>query len=145
MRYIPKFLVAAVIVGAFAAPGSALADSAYHTERLEFEPVTVSETGSGMVVNIHPNGPVIGALERYQLKKAQPNTEYDVWLVVAGADFLQTATILTDRHGNGHAKAGFSAADLAPFSGAVLPVQWVLRTDDINDAYTTEVTIVTLD
>ncbi len=145
MRYIPKFLVAAVIVGAFAAPGSALADSAYHTERLAFEPVTVSETGSGMVVNIHPNGPVIGALERYQLKNAQPNTEYDVWLVVAGVDFLQTATILTDRHGNGHAQAGFSAADLAPFSGAVVPVQWVLRTDDTYDAYTTDVTIVTLD
>lgn len=145
MRYIPKFLVAAVIVGALAASGSALADSAYHTERLAFEPVTGSETGSGMVVNIHPNGPVIGALERYQLKNAQPNTEYDVWLVVAGGDFLQTATILTDRRGNGHAKAGFSAADLAPFSGAVVPVQWVLRTDDINDAYATDVTIVTLD
>lgn len=145
MRFIPKFLVAAVVVGAFAAPGSALADSAYKTERLEFEPVTVSETGSGMVVNIHPNGPVIGALERYQLKNAQPNTKYDVWLVVAGRDFTQTATIFTDRHGNGHSKAGFSADDLAPFSGFELPVQWVLRTDDFNDAYTTGVTIVTLD
>lgn len=144
MRYVPNFLVAAVVVGALAAPGSALADSAYHTERLAFEPVTGSETGSGMVVNIHANGPEIGALERYQLKNAQPNTEYEVWLVVAGEDFMPTATIVTDRHGNGHAKAGFSAADLAPFSGAVLPVQWVLRSGD-GDAYATDVTTVTLD
>lgn len=144
MRYIPNFLVAAVIVGAVAAPGSALADSAYHTERLALAPVTGAEAGSGMVVNIHANGPEIGALERYQLKKAQPNAEYQVWLVVAGDDFMQTATIRTDRHGNGHAQAGFSAADLAPFSGLVVPVQWVLRTNG-NDAYETRITTVTLD
>jgi hypothetical protein len=124
-------------------PGVAAADGAYHSERLELAPVG-GETGSGMVVNIHPNGPVNGALERYQLQKAMPNTDYHVWIQVAGDDFVQTATITTDEHGNGHAKAGFSAADLAPFSGAVLPVNWVLRTD-AGDAYRTDVTVVTLD
>jgi hypothetical protein len=125
-------------------PGMAIADSAYHTERLELTPVVAGETGSGMVVNIHPNGPVNGALERYQLQKAMPNTAYQVWIQVAGEDFIQTSTLTTDRHGNGQAQAGLSAADLAPFSGAVLLVNWVLRTE-AGDAYRTDVTVVTLD
>jgi hypothetical protein len=138
--------VAALVAGIVAfLPGTAGADSVYHTERLVFAPAEDSgESGSGMVVNIHPNGPVNGALERYQLKEATPNTDYDVWIVVAGDDFAQTATISTDRHGNGHAKAGFSADELAGFSGAVLPVQWVLRSE-AGDAYRTEITTVTLD
>ena len=138
-------LMAAAVVVAFllAGHGTAQADSVYHTERLEFTPTGV-ETGSGQVVNIHANGPVVGALERYQLKKAMPNTTYVVWLVVGGADFLPTATIETDRHGNGQAKARFSADDLAPFSGAVLPVKWELRVEGIT-AYETATTIVTLD
>lgn len=122
---------------------TARADSAYHTERLELMPMGV-ETGGGQVVNIHPNGPVVGAQERYQLKKAMPNTSYDVWLVVGGADFMITATIETDAHGNGHGKARFSAVDLAPFSGAVLPVKWELRIGEVV-AYETATTIVTID
>lgn len=125
--------------------GIAGADAVYHTERLELMPAAGSgETGSGMVVNIHPNGPVVGAEERYQIKKAEPHTEYAVWLVVNGGDFVQTATIVTDRNGNGHAKAGFSAADLAPFSGFTLQVKWELRVEGAV-AYETEVTTVTLD
>lgn len=122
---------------------TARADSAYHTERLELAP-TGAETGAGQVVNIHPNGPVVGAQERYQLRKATPNTSYDVWLVVGGADFMVTATIETDAHGNGHGKARFSADDLAPFSGAVLPVKWELRIGEVV-AYETATTIVTID
>lgn len=125
--------------------GLAEADAVYHTERLGLTPVGgAGEAGSGMVVNIHANGPVVGAMERYQLKNARPDTAYVVWLVVDGADFMPTATIETDRNGDGHAKARFSAADLEPFSGAVLPVKWVLRTNGV-DVYETEVTVVTLD
>lgn len=123
--------------------GTAQADSAYHTERLELTAVG-AETGSGQVINIHPNGPVVGAQERYQLKKAMPNSIYEVWLVVGGADFMVTATIETDPHGNGHGKARFSAADLEPFSGAVLPVKWELRIGGVV-AYETATTIVTID
>lgn len=133
-------VVASVLLVGFQ---TARADSAYHTERLELTPVG-PETGSGQVINIHANGPVVGALERYQIKKAMPNTSYDVWLVVGGEDFEVTATIETDAHGNGHAKARFSAADLAPFSGAVLPVRWELRIGEVV-AYETATTIVTID
>ena len=123
--------------------GTAQADSAYHTERLELTPLG-DETGSGQVINIHANGPVVGALERYQLKKAMPNTSYDVWLVVGGEDFEVTATIETDAHGNGHGSARFSADELEPFSGAVLPVKWELRINGIV-AYEKTTTIVTID
>ena len=126
--------------------GTANADRVYHTERLELTPVEGSnETGSGMVVNIHPNGPIVGAQERYQLRNATPNTEYEVWIVIGGSDFIQTATIHTDRHGNGHAKARFSAEDLAPFSGAVIPgLKWVLRSGGA-DVYETPETTVSID
>ena len=122
------------------------ADSVYHTERLELTPVDGSgETGSGMVVNIHPNGPIVGAQERYQLRDAMPNTDYVVWIVIGGGDFLPTATIHTDRHGNGHAKARFSAEELAPFSGAVIPgVKWVLRSGG-DDVYETPETTISID
>jgi hypothetical protein len=124
----------------------ASADRVYHTERLELAPVEGSdEAGSGMVVNIHPNGPVVGALERYRLRNAAPHTEYVVWIVIGGQDFIPTATLHTDRHGNGHARARFSAEELAPFSGAVIPgLKWVLRSDGA-DAYETPETTVSLD
>jgi hypothetical protein len=125
---------------------SANADRVYHTERLELAPVAGSdEAGSGMVVNIHPNGPVVGAQERYQLRNATPHTEYVVWIVIGNQDFMATATLHTDRHGNGHAKARFSAEDLAPFSGAVIPgLKWVLRSGSA-DAYETPETTVSID
>ena len=133
-------LVAAFLLVGY---GTAHADSVYHTERLELTPVG-GEAGSGQVVNIHANGPVVGALERYQLKKAMPNASYEVWLVVGGEDFEITATIETDRHGNGHAKARFSADDLAPFAGLMFPVKWELRLGGVV-AYETNTTMVTLD
>jgi hypothetical protein len=125
---------------------SANADRVYHTERLELAPVDGSdEAGSGMVVNIHPNGPVVGAQERYHLRNATPHTEYVVWIVIGDQDFIATATLHTDRHGNGHAKARFSAEDLAPFSGAVIPgLKWVLRSGRA-DAYETPETTVSID
>lgn len=137
------FMAVLVVSTLLVGYGTAQADSVYHTERLELSPLG-AETGSGQVVNIHANGPVVGALERYQLKKAMPNSSYEVWLVVGGEDFEVTATIETDAHGNGHGSARFSAEELAPFSGAVLPVKWELRVNGVV-AYETTTTIVTID
>ncbi len=81
-----------VFVGAFALlltlSTSVVADQVYHSERLPF---TLTDAGafvghpelrSGQVVNIHPNGPVNGALERYMINGAKPNTSYQVVLQV---------------------------------------------------------------
>jgi hypothetical protein len=57
---------------------------------------------------------------------------------------MVTASIETDSRGNGHGKARFSAADLEPFAGAVLPVKWELRIGGVV-AYETATTTVTID
>jgi hypothetical protein len=52
------------------------------------------------------------------------------------------AALRTDRHGHGHAKGRFSAEDLAPFSGAVIPrLKWVLRSDRADPYETRETTV----
>lgn len=136
-------VVLGMAIGVTAQP--VVADRVYHTERLELAPLVALEDGQGQVVNIHANGPVIGALERYQMVGATPSTDYEVWIDFCGAGpFIQTTTLSTDKHGNGHAKAGFSAEDLAPFSGATVEIQWVLRTGGA-DAYATPCTTVVID
>ena len=103
--------------------GAAAADGVYHSERLSFSG-GADPAFHGQVVNIHPNGPVNGALERYQVVRAEPSTDYEVWIQFCEgadfADFMQTAVLATDLRGNGRASAAFSAADLVPFSGATL-------------------------
>jgi hypothetical protein len=85
MRRLSAFLGTAVILVAGAGPVAA--DAAYRTERLEL----VAESGAqgdGFIVNIHPNGPQVFALERYALRGALPRTTYDVTLVIDGAQAL---------------------------------------------------------
>ena len=136
-------------LGAVAALGLATlgsADQVYHSERLDLAPLAAQE-GTGQVVNIHANGPVIGALERYHLRGAEEGA-YEVWIQVCGegsfTDFVQTAVLETDAQGKGHAQGFFSAADLEPLSGAVVNIRWVLRLEGI-DEYATECTTVTID
>jgi hypothetical protein len=127
--------------------GAAAADGVYHSERLSFA-VGSDPAFQGQVVNIHANGPVNGALERYQVVRAEPSTEYEVWIQLCdGADFtdfIPTAVLSTDMRGNGHASAAFTAADLAPFSGETVIIRWVLRLD-AADVYATPCTTVTID
>lgn len=136
-----------VAIAVLATGGAAAADSVYHSERLSFAGGS-NPAFHGQVVNIHPNGPVNGALERYQVVRAEPSTDYEVWIqfctVVGFDDFTRTAVLNTDRRGNGHASAGFSAADLVPFSGATVAIRWVLRSD-AADVYATPCTTVTID
>ena len=125
---------------------TASGDAVYRSERLAFE--GGSPAFHGQVVNIHANGPVVGALERYQVVRAAPDTAYEVWIQTCdGGDtftnFLMTASLVTNGHGNGHAKARFSADDLAPFSGAVIDIRWVLRDGGVE--YWTSCTTVTID
>jgi hypothetical protein len=138
-------ILAAIAI--LATGGPAAADGVYHSERLSFSGGS-DPAFHGQVVNIHPNGPVNGALERYQVVQAEPSTDYEVWIQfctdVEFEDFMQTAVLNTDRRGNGHASAGFSAADLAPFSGATVIIRWVLRSD-AADVYATPCTTVTID
>jgi hypothetical protein len=136
-----------VAIAILATGGPAAADGVYHSERLSFGGGS-DPAFHGQVVNIHPNGPVNGALERYQVVRAGPSTDYEVWIQfctdVGFEDFTQTAVLNTDQRGNGHASAVFSAADLVPFSGATVTIRWVLRSD-AADVYATPCTTVTID
>ena len=146
MKALRRSLILAM-VAIVATGGVAAADSAYHSERLSFAGGS-DPAFHGQVVNIHANGPVNGALERYQVVRAAPSTDYEVWIQfcdgVGFADFTQTAVLATDARGTGHASAAFSAADLEPFSGATVVIRWVLRVD-ATDVYATSCTTVAID
>ena len=71
MRRILVFSATVVLAATFV--GIAVADSVYHTERLELRGVG-GAPGGGMVVNIHPNGPNVYAHEIYTLRHAVPGT-----------------------------------------------------------------------
>ena len=146
MKVLRRVLMLAVVVF-LGTGGPVAADAVYHTERLPF----VGESNSqfhGQVLNIHPNGPVNGAIERYQVVGAEPSTEYAVWIQVCDdgdfVDFLQTTELTTNRQGNGHGSFRLSAEALGPFHGLVLVIRWTLQTDG-EVVYATPCTTVTID
>ena len=98
-----------------ASAGTVAADAVYHTERLVLEPVA-GAAGSGMVVNIHPNGPKVFAAERYGLREAAANATYTVWLVIDASNLAcdfdglvipMAAALTTNAAGNGTTPADF--------------------------------------
>src|SRR5436190_15849360 len=64
MRHFFGLIIVAVLAATLAAAASA--DSAYHTERLDLHGLN-GAPGGGMVVNVHPNGPIVYAHEVYTL------------------------------------------------------------------------------
>ena len=62
----------------------------------------------------------------------------------AFTDFKRTTGLVTNRQGDGHAQAKFTAAQLAPFSGATVSIRWVLKSGG-PIAYTTACMTVTID
>ena len=134
-----------------------VADHAFHSQRLSFALTTFGalaghpELRSGQVVDIHANGPQVGALERYMINGAKPNTSYQVVLHVfdggcAGApvSLIPTATLGTDAKGNAQGQAVFSPEQLAPFAGMVFGIYWTLVGDDLI-AYQTPCIVVAID
>jgi hypothetical protein len=156
MRTIVLVSIAASIL-ALTAATAALADQAYHSERLDFELTADGDAAghpelrAGHVVNIHPNGPVNGALERYMVTGAMPSASYDVVLEAfgggCGGDSLfamVTATLHTNANGAAHADLTLTPPDLAPLSGATVGAQWTLHAGGV-DAYQTSCTTVVID
>ena len=132
--------------------GPVAADQVYHTERLALVPVG-SAAGSGMVVNIHPNGPQRYAIEQYQLRHADAGAVYQVWLHLylgandcsgAPAASLPTAQIRTNTRGNGTAQLVLTPGDVAGLRGLSFPISWSV-TQGGTTTHVTGCTIVTLD
>ena len=137
------------------------ADAVYHTERLTLNAVG-GAAGTGMVVNVHPNGPNRYAIENYQLRHADPNATYKVWLNLYigsancnGAPFgsMETAQIHTNGAGNGTGQLVLTPENIAAaglVSGMRFPINWTVTQEDPlthEDIRTHETlcTIVTLD
>ena len=138
--------------------GTAAADQNYRTQKY---PVTAVDAPAarGSVINIHANGPVIYGLERYSLVGAEPSMTYQVTLtiyadpkcttpVVVGGQPLAfpTALLTTNAVGNGHAKAVFSAQQVAPLVPVKTTVagEWTFSDAD-GVAYTTGCRLIDLD
>ena len=107
------------------------ADQLFHSKRLDFwltadgEAAGHPELRSGHVVDIHPNGPVNGALERYMINGAAPNSSYQVVLQVfslggrgPASPPLSTALLETNAQGNAHSQWRFGRAETDGFSGS---------------------------
>lgn len=112
-------MLAWLVAGAalIAAPG-AFADQVFHTSHAAVHSVAGAPLKSGFVNDIHTNGAVNSAREVYQLNGAQPDTTYQVQLLVYGNQScagsllfppFPSATVTTNGAGNGNADFAFAA------------------------------------
>ncbi len=149
------FFLLASIAPLFTSPVSA--DKVFHSENLQLSLTTNGASAghpqlrSGHVIDIHPNGPVNAAIERYMINGAKPDTKYQVTLRIfqsgCSGMFLtsiNTAMLVTDENGNAHGGHKFTPADLSGVHGMVLGVKWDLVSRGIN-AYDTACIKVTVD
>ena len=129
------------------------ADAVYHTERLTLHAVDDEVAGTGMVVNVHPNGPNRYAIETYQLRDAIPGATYEVSLNLylgaancngTPAVSMATAQILTNGAGNGTGQLVLTPEDVAGLRGMSFPINWTV-TQAGTKTHETRCTIVTLD
>ena len=141
-------LVSTLLAAAVLA-GTARADAAYHTERLDLIGVAAAP-GSGMVVNVHTNGPQVYAQETYALQHAVPGI-YVVFLNVfpasldctgVGSFSVATAELVTNVAGNGLAGFTFTPELVDAFRGLTLSISWTLAGPA---TYATRCTVVVLD
>src|SRR5712692_267847 len=135
------------------------ANQVYHTQNLE---LTLTQAGmlagnpvlrAGHVVNIHASGPTIGAIERYLIEGAKPNTSYnvvaDVFLSCGGTHLLQLNDTVLMTNANGDAQGGLVFSDrtldgvVDGGSSQTIGVQWSLLSSGIA-AYQTVCTTITL-
>lgn len=147
-------LIGAVLLVGLSA-GSVAADAVYHTERLDMRSVG-GAAGSGFVVNIHPNGPIVFASERYALRGAESNASYTVWLMIDaraqacdfdGLAIPMKADLRTNAAGNGTSPADFffRPEGIPPcLRDASFPIHWEVTLDGTL-THTTDLTTVTLD
>jgi len=128
------------------------ADAVYHTQRYQLNAVG-TETGAGTVINAHANGPQVAANEHYLLVGAEPNTAYQVQLVVYAGDTTCSSSptvtvpseiVETNGAGNGHANHRFTPADVDGLHGSTVGIVWqFMRGGQL--AYQTDCETVVLD
>ena len=143
----------AFIALAALAVGPVSADSLYPTERLTLDPVG-DASGSGAVVNIHPNGPNVFARELYSLTGAGAEQSYQIHLRIWASNLtcegtptldLSTAMVETNVQGNGQAEFVLRPSDVPEFlRNSRFSINWIAEQRGVTH-YATHCTIVALD
>jgi hypothetical protein len=114
------------------------ADSTYHTERISLQAIDDAPLRSGSVVNIHANGPIVYAQERYLLNGAVPNHDYEIALNVhafdtsCGTEAVEffRVPISTNAAGNGHAKSPTISPEAVVGLAGEHGVNWIVYDGD---------------
>jgi hypothetical protein len=109
-----RFVLLSFAVAWLLVPATAFADRVFHTQQLALEAVGEA-SGSGFVVDVHPNGPLNFAQERYALRGADAGASYQVFLVIDASAIpncdslriLMAADLQTNAAGNGTTPADF--------------------------------------
>lgn len=149
-----RLLVAAAFaatVVAVAAPVAA-ADAVYHSQHIALSPVGGASLRSGFVENIHADGPQVYAHELYVLNGADPDTTYQVTVLLYPFDpscssdpvSIPTASFHTNAAGDGLGQAILRPEDVpAALRGATHGIRWEVAGG--GSTYGTGCSSVTLD
>ncbi len=141
----------AVTVVAVAAPLAA-ADAVYYSQHIALSPIGGASLRSGFVENIHTDGPQVYAHELYVLNGAEPDTTYQVTLLLypfdpsclSGAVPIPTAHFQTNAAGDGVGQFVFHPEDVpVALKSATHGIRWELASG--SSTYSTACSSVTLD
>ena len=149
-RVLVTFALAGIVVMAGAV--SARADRVYHSQHVALSPIGGAPLRSGFVENIHADGPNVYAHEQYVVNGAEPDTTYQVVLMIFPLDTtcssspitIPTAVITTNAAGNGSADHVFTPADADGLHGLTVGGMWVLVHEGTPE-YATACTVIHLD
>ena len=145
-------VAAAFAVTAVALAPRAAADAVYHSQHIPLNPIGGASLRSGFVENIHADGPQVYAHELYVLNGAEPDTTYQVTLLLypfdpgclSGAVAIPTATFQTNAAGDGIGQFIFHPGDVPPaLRGLTHGIRWEVAGG--SSTYATACSSVTLD
>jgi hypothetical protein len=130
----------------------AAADQVFHTSHAAVHAVAGAPLTSGFVNDIHSNGSVNSAREEYQLNGAEPNTTYQVELVIygdqscAGSPFAVVPTAQLTTNGAGNGNAGFFFPAGAPNNPPLqVGITWQFLSSSGDPVYATDCVPVSID
>jgi hypothetical protein len=130
----------------------AAADAVYHSQHIALNPIGSASLRSGFVENIHADGPQVYAHELYALNGAEPDTTYQVTLMLypfdpsclSSAVPIPTARFQTNPAGDGIGQFIFRPGDVpVELRGATHGIRWEVTSG--SSTYGTACSSVTLD
>ncbi len=146
-------LAAALVITAVAVVAPlAAADAVYHSQHIALNTIAGAPLRSGFVENIHADGPQVYAHELYVLNGAEPDTTYQVTLLlypfdpscVSDAVAIPTASFQTNPAGDGIGQFIFHPGDVpTALRGATHGIRWEVTSG--SSTYRTACSRVTLD